>query len=195
MDEELIQTDGMSRRDMLKRSAIVGGAGAMVWAAPSLTTFAPRAFGSEGTPASDYSNFGAVIRRLEDQKLFKIKANQVGTLPDFEWEVPGELGGCEQFVPDWDNADGVLGSSIGATFVQSGSNYIMTIPNTYKFEPIGQLGGVEAAAASLKQGQCCIAAVKNSDQQVTWVGPFPNGSPQEPCDGHPQNLGTPVQGP
>jgi hypothetical protein len=189
MTDELIPAEGISRRDMLKRSAIVGGASAMVWAAPSLTTFAPRAFGANGTPASDYSNFGAVIRRISDNKLFKIKANQVGSLPDFAWEVPGELGGCEEYVPDWDGAEGLNGGSIGATFVASGSNYIMTIPAEYAFMPLpGAPSGVEAAAASLKQGQCCIAAVKNSDTQVTWYGPFPNGSPQEPCDSHPQSL-------
>jgi hypothetical protein len=189
MTDELNPAEGISRRDMLKRSAIVGGASAMVWAAPSLTTFAPRAFGANGTPASDYSNFGAVIERLSDEELLKIKANQVGTLPNFAWEVPGGLGGCEAFVPDWGTATGVDGGALGATFVQSGSNYIMTLPAGYKFVPLpGELGGVEAAAASLKQGACCIAAVKNSDTQVTWVGPFPNGSPQQPCDSHPQNL-------
>jgi hypothetical protein len=52
MTEELLSADGISRRDMLKRSAIVGGAGALVWAAPSVTTFGGRAFGStSGTPS------------------------------------------------------------------------------------------------------------------------------------------------
>jgi hypothetical protein len=189
MTDELIPAESISRRDMLKRSAIVGGASAMVWAAPSLTTFAPRAFGANGTPASDYSNFGAVIKRLSDNALLKIKANQIGPLPDFAWEVPGGLGGCEQYVPDWAGATGTDGGALGATFVQSGANYVMTIPAGYAFVPLsGAPGGVEAAAASLKQGQCCIAAVKINDQMVEWQGPFPNGSPEEPCSSHPQNL-------
>lgn len=41
---------GISRRDMLKRSAVVGGAGALMWAAPSITKFGSAAFGTEGTP-------------------------------------------------------------------------------------------------------------------------------------------------
>lgn len=48
---------GISRRDMLRRSAVVGGAGAMMWAAPSITKFGGAAFGqTEGTPAGkDFS--------------------------------------------------------------------------------------------------------------------------------------------
>ena len=48
MTDELIPAEGISRRDMLKRSAVVGGASAMVWAAPSITTLGARAFGTEG---------------------------------------------------------------------------------------------------------------------------------------------------
>jgi hypothetical protein len=192
MTDQLPPLEGISRRDLLKRSAIVGGASAMVWAAPSITSLGARAFGSNGTPASDFSNFGAVIERLSDNKLLKIKADQVGDLPEFAWSVPGNLGGCEAFVPDWGTAEGVNGGTLGVTFVQSGSNYVMTLPTGYKFVPLpgeSTSGMVEAAASSLKQGQCCIAAVKNSDQQVTWVGPFPNGSPEQPCDSHPQFIG------
>jgi hypothetical protein len=187
--DDLTESTGISRREMLRRSAVVGGAGALMWAAPSVTTFAPRAFGAEGTPASDFSNFGAVIRRTSDSQLLRIKADQTGPLPTFEWKDPGGLGGCEQYVPDWGGAQKANGGAIGATFTQSGSNYVMTLPAGYVFVPLpGKLGGVEAAAASLKQGQCCIAAIKNSDTQVTWVGPFPNGSPNQPCSSHPQNL-------
>jgi hypothetical protein len=204
MGEELFEGEGISRREMLKRSAIVGGASAMVWAAPSVTTFAPRAFGANGTPASDFSNFGAVVlctRPDGSTTYFKIKGEQEGDLPNFEWEVPGNLGGCEEFVPDWDAATGVLGSDIGASFSQSGSNYIMTLGGpvaaayadcTFTFVVVSN--GVEAAAASLKQGQCCIGAVANAAKtQVTWSGPFPNGSPNDPCSSHPQNLGTPTK--
>jgi hypothetical protein len=51
MTEEFLTAEGISRRDMLKRSAIVGGAGALVWAAPSVTRFGGSAFGdTNGTP-------------------------------------------------------------------------------------------------------------------------------------------------
>ena len=53
MTDELLPIEGISRRDLLKRSAIVGGASAMVWAAPSITTLGGRAFGAAGTPPGE----------------------------------------------------------------------------------------------------------------------------------------------
>ena len=48
---------GISRRDMLRKSAVVGGAGALMWAAPSITKYGSAAFGeTEGTPlGKDFS--------------------------------------------------------------------------------------------------------------------------------------------
>jgi hypothetical protein len=43
---------GMSRREVLRRGAIVGGAGAVAWAAPSITALGPRAFAQTGTPSA-----------------------------------------------------------------------------------------------------------------------------------------------
>ena len=48
---------GISRRDMLRKSAVVGGAGALMWAAPSITTYGARAFA--GTPPPDLCPDGA----------------------------------------------------------------------------------------------------------------------------------------
>lgn len=41
---EAENSGGLGRRDFIKKSAIVGG---MVWAAPAVSSFAPRAFGQE----------------------------------------------------------------------------------------------------------------------------------------------------
>jgi hypothetical protein len=62
MTDELIPAEGISRRDMLKRSAVVGGASAMVWAAPSLTTFSARALGSTGTELTGWSFVAFVVK-------------------------------------------------------------------------------------------------------------------------------------
>jgi hypothetical protein len=43
------RAEGMNRRDMLRRSALIGSAGVVAWAAPTVTAFAPRAFAQEGT--------------------------------------------------------------------------------------------------------------------------------------------------
>lgn len=201
MTEELGTVEGISRRDMLKRSAIVGGGAAMVWAAPSVTTFGARAFGSDGTPATAFSNFGAIIRDTSDSdKLYKIKGNQTGALPNFVWEAGDgmALGGCEDRVPNWGTSPALNGGTIGALFTvfNDGNSYRMTLPaeGPYQFVKLSSTaeGLTSAAASSLKQGQCCIAAVKISTKEVEWQGPFPNGSPQQPCSSHPQNLPPPT---
>jgi hypothetical protein len=170
MTDELIPAEGISRRDMLKRSAIVGGASAMVWAAPSLTTFAPRAFGDNGTPASDFSNFGAVI--ICDGKRYRIKLdlNEDGT--SGTWSTPGTLGGCEnafgeEFFTDWCNSTPANGGTLGVTWDFDGSNIVLTAPTGCTF--------VEGAASALKQGQCCYqGSVGSNVETLTFSGPFAN---------------------
>ena len=52
---------GISRRDMLRKSAVVGGAGALMWAAPSITKFGSAAFGeTEGTPVGKELSYVAI---------------------------------------------------------------------------------------------------------------------------------------
>lgn len=71
-EEEVETTSGMSRRSMIKRSAIVGGTA--LWAAPVVSSFTSPAFGqSNGTPVGDTSisyiafniNCGGTIYRLK----------------------------------------------------------------------------------------------------------------------------------
>jgi hypothetical protein len=49
MADETTPPAGISRRDLLKRGAVVGGVGAVAWAAPTITTLGPRAFAATGT--------------------------------------------------------------------------------------------------------------------------------------------------
>lgn len=53
MDDDHVETNlGISRRDLLRRGAIVGGT--LVWAAPAVQTFARPAFAQEqGSPACE----------------------------------------------------------------------------------------------------------------------------------------------
>jgi len=51
-DHEIEETGGISRRSMLKRSALVGGT--LVWAAPAVQTLATPAY-AQGSPACDLS--------------------------------------------------------------------------------------------------------------------------------------------
>jgi hypothetical protein len=186
MTDELIPAEGITRRDMLKRSAIVGGASAMVWAAPSITTFAPRAFGSNGTPASDFSNFGAIIVCVEEgqpDKYYKVKGDvpEGEEAPNFAWDPdPGQLGGCEDYVSGWGTATPAYGPDLGVSFVQSGANYVMTIDNAVTPADC-TFYVVNGVAASLKQGTCCVPADKVEPYRIEWYGPFPNSSTDERC--------------
>ena len=55
-------TAGISRRDMLRKSAVVGGAGALMWAAPSITKYGSAAFGqTDGTPLGRDLSYIAVL--------------------------------------------------------------------------------------------------------------------------------------
>ena len=109
MTDELLPVEGISRRDLLKRSAIVGGAGAMVWAAPSLTTLAPRAFGADGTKIQGFSYAAAVVKcgAGDDSRWFRVKYQK--DEGGFE-NQPDGLPGCEttKFKTDlWDKAEKV----------------------------------------------------------------------------------------
>lgn len=191
MTDELTPTEGMNRREMLKRSAVVGGAGALMWAAPTVTAFGPRAFAQDGSPASDFSNFGAIVRCDRDGVVtfYRVKGEESGPGTAKWVDAGNSLGGCEQFVAGWGDATKAIGSELGMTFEASGSNYIMRlngVPVQHGDCTFDIDGG---AAASLKQGQCCIGGHVSADgQSITWFGPFPNGSPQQPCSGHPDNL-------
>ena len=205
-------TAGISRRDMLRKSAVVGGAGALMWAAPSITKFGGAAFGDEhgnGTPASDFSNFGAVVictppATAEDPDpeptLYRIKGDADNSGPEFTWSTEhGSLGGCEDFVPDWGIANDAFGPDLGASFVQDGDNYKLILgplPLGSDYEGcefsfyFDDENNVEAAAASLKQSICCIGPATATANELVWHGPFgahPN-SP-DPCDEHDDFIG------
>ena len=103
MTDELLPIEGISRRDLLKRSAIVGGASAMVWAAPSITTLGGRAFGANGTPLT--ASFVAFIVECPDDpnSPYRVKWNEsTDTLEDGR-----ALPRCpaSDFVTDYQNAN------------------------------------------------------------------------------------------
>jgi hypothetical protein len=125
MTDELFSAEGISRREMLKRSAVVGGASAMVWAAPSLTTFSSRAFGStDGTPVGKAISYIALAYKCDNGETRYIKFdNFEGTAanPDYrcqtgDFSTPGcpDLGNtgatahpddCDKFVVTYNQMD------------------------------------------------------------------------------------------
>lgn len=68
-----IQQEGVSRRDVMKRGALVGGA--MVWATPIVQTMGSPAFASEGTPEGALS-FVAIAYDF-DGKTYRFKFNDI----------------------------------------------------------------------------------------------------------------------
>jgi hypothetical protein len=196
MGEELFEGDGISRREMLKRSAIVGGASAMVWAAPSVTTFAPRAFGTEGTPFSDFSAFGALItcvRMVDGQQVtttYRVKANQSGALPNIVWEDPAgqNIGNCfnapelASFKTAFQGATGIDGELLGIVFEPWGTGYRMVLP-AMSPEPYGDctFSFVAGAAAVIKQSNCCLPATPNGGKVIYFTGLDPNPNKEDVC--------------
>lgn len=113
MTEDLGAVEGISRRDMLKKSAIVGGAGALAWAAPSITRYGGAAFGdTTGTPMGKGISYIALKYTCDGGETFRyIKwddyqgGNWNCQTGDFETPGCGDLGntgataddGCKLF--------------------------------------------------------------------------------------------------
>jgi hypothetical protein len=197
MGEELFEGEGISRREMLKRSAIVGGASAMVWAAPSVTTFAPRAFGTEGTPVSDFSAFGALItcvRQTESGQVtttYRVKANQSGALPNITWEDPAgqNIGNCfnsEDLATfkalfQASTTVGIGGDKLGIIFEPWGTGYKMTLPETSPGYGDCEFTFYGGAAAVIKQSNCCLPATTNGGKTIYFTGLEPNPNKEDVC--------------
>jgi hypothetical protein len=185
MTDELIPAEGISRRDMLKRSAVVGGASAMVWAAPSITTFGARAFGStSGTPRSIFSNFAALIKCTKNGTTTTYRLQY--EVDEGGWVEPGTAqnvaGGCVNSLGLYDewsaagvvnpaapydlSAEGMNGSPLTLTW---GVNVTLCVADDVDctFDLNG--GGV----ASLKQSTRCVEGeVSENGKCIVWKGPF-----------------------
>ena len=130
-ERETPQQGGLSRRDMLKRSAVVGGA--LVWTTPAVQSLAGPAFASEATGTFDKGDksisFIALVLTRSDGTKIRVKGNANGS--DFVWESdpgPDCNGGtciddkdngapsaeaCLCCISDWDDAEPVDGGEEG----------------------------------------------------------------------------------
>ena len=103
-EEETSVGSGMSRRQFVTRSAVIGG---MVWAAPVISTVGSRAFAAEHTPRDcvDISYLAVVIDVDGTTYQFKVQADDecenFGETPKCDeptgWEktLDNNLGGCD----------------------------------------------------------------------------------------------------
>ena len=184
MTDELLPVEGISRRDLLKRSAIVGGASAMVWVTPSISSLGARAFGSEGSPQSDFSNFRVLIKCTKDN---------VDTIYRLQYEVDkggwvepgttaaGEGGAClVEFGLDDDwTAAGVQNPAFPydlSTEAENGSPLTLSWGVNVTLcvaDGSGCTFNVNGGVAALKQATRCAEGTVISDGKcVQFSGPF-----------------------
>lgn len=88
MRDDINPTLGISRRDVVRRGAIVGGG--LVWAAPVVRTMSRSALAQDiGTPEPGAVSFVAlVVRRDGSRHQLKFDVGSWG------WVTPGEVPGC-----------------------------------------------------------------------------------------------------
>lgn len=120
MNEDINPALGISRRDLLKRGAVVGGT--LVWAAPAVQTISRSALAqSPGTPPPDEPVDGAIsyvaLVLNCGGALVRVKyetgdADASDATVGGGWVDPGETPQCPE-PDDWDAAEKRLGSEFG----------------------------------------------------------------------------------
>ena len=150
---------GISRRDMLRKSAVVGGAGAMIWAAPSITKYGSAAFGSEGTPLTGFSYAAAVVNCVDgtaDGTDYRVKYElDEGGFED----SPGNLPKCDKgdfatyFEECWLAAESHTVANLPFTIVASQSGDTLTFSLTSDNCTFTDCGGGQAGA--IQGGTIC----------------------------------------
>jgi hypothetical protein len=184
MTDRLFSAEDISRREMLRRSAIVGGASAMVWAAPSISSFGARAFGSQGTPRSDFSNFLALIQCTYSDGTSTTYRLQY-EVDEGGWVEPGETaqagGGCIQelgLATLWTASTNVnpadpydLSAECGSPVVLSwGTDVVICVPDESMCACTFSING---GVAALKQStECTPGVVEDGGKCIRFKAPF-----------------------
>ena len=111
-------TAGISRRDMLRKSAVVGGAGALMWAAPSITKFSGAA--AWGTEVGKGLSYIALQYECgEGIKFIKFDLDDAENgAPVYTWQTGDNFKtpGCEEEFPQDRTSLGTYASNEGDLF-------------------------------------------------------------------------------
>ena len=194
MSDDLSSTEvssqlGMSRRDLIRRGAILGGT--LVWAAPAVQTFARPAFGQDtnGTPLEGLSWVGAVVNcgTEEAPEYKRVKANYNGA---WVWECePGPDDLTTQCDPDevpvgWAGAEKVVGGTqfptdkncpdtenLGITIEYNDTDGDGKIDWVRLCLPNGDCKFVMGTAGIVKEATTCNVGT-NGGNCLTFTGPF-----------------------
>lgn len=99
-----IESQGISRRDLLKRGAALGGA--VVWATPVVQTLGMgRAFASTASPTGTAISYIAITWSCDGGQTYNFSKNEANGSPNGTWEPsPGTIPGCEGLLPGHDGA-------------------------------------------------------------------------------------------
>ncbi|MCC5947003.1 MAG: hypothetical protein JJT89_00990 [Nitriliruptoraceae bacterium] len=175
MADPITHPTGLTRREVLQRGAWVTGAGAIAWAAPSVTTFGVRAAAS--TPASGrflFSYFALVILIGGQRHGLKFERTADDLPLRGTWDKPGNLPDCTQL-------SGGLGSgpppgppptgtfrALPAAFGVSGKTATL---DQLKIEVVGadvvvELTGSAPSGAAIEQFAIKQASANASDQAL-----------------------------
>jgi len=127
-ERETPQQGGLSRRDMLKRSAVVGGA--LVWTTPAVQSLAGPAFASEATVQFDESSYVAMVVEDSDGNKLRVKwenDNGGGSWEPSPGEPPGQME-CKGQVEHWKDAEDADGGDLGIGDTVSGGVVTFSFP-------------------------------------------------------------------
>lgn len=118
MHDEVSPSLGISRRDVLKRGAVVGGT--LVWAAPAVQTISRAALAQDGgtpQPTDGAISYVALVLNCGTAGTFRVKYETGDVDPNDAtvggaWVDPGETPQCPE--PDgWDTATPANGGTLG----------------------------------------------------------------------------------
>lgn len=140
-EEQMHTGGGISRRDIMKRSAVVGGA--MVWATPLVQTMARPAFAQVGTPEFVNSSFVALVINCDDDDDIRVKWESNDEKDDGEFVDPGpdecpHTGSAAECICEmeetWTNATkDSTGAGITFTISDDGSTVTFNLPEGCTF--------------------------------------------------------------
>lgn len=164
MEDDINPALGISRRDLLRRGAVVGGT--LVWAAPAVQTISRAALAqTPGTaPPGDchaISYLALVISNGQDYQ-FKIEAD--GTV---EAEVPMAVPHCGA-PPGWNATGNIGGFPAGTTWdIRDECCWSVTVPTGYTLVGVAMGAGGD----STDQGYCVQHSLTTDGLTYTFCAP------------------------
>lgn len=166
-------TSGLSRRELLTRSAVAGG---IIWAAPTVLATAA---GATTCPTGSCAVYRAVKLNTED-RILPDESNICSVFQDigFSGSSPGNGFTC----PDTENFVRPTGSSVAATTCAQFQSHVQSITREGDFDVVTLEPGYQFVRAiskksdcvsSIAPGGCSVAKIRNisSHIELIYCGP------------------------